>query len=57
MQLKFNYEDETGTSSFTGNFSKDEVEYLLEYAVQSLMKQGVMSVQLAEVVEEDGVVH
>jgi hypothetical protein len=48
VQLNFKFDEKDETAEFTGNFATSEVEFLLQYAVQSLMQKGLMSVQQGE---------
>lgn len=54
MQLNLKYNDEKGDSEFTGSFTNSETEFLIQYAVQTLMKNGLLMVQQ---VDEDEVEH
>jgi hypothetical protein len=44
MKLEFNVETPEGKINFTGSLNKDEVDFLLRYAIVSLMSQGILPV-------------
>gem|GEM_PF-5126726 len=41
MQIKTIMEQEDGTAEFTANLSNNEVNFLLEFAINNLLAQGV----------------
>lgn len=48
MQLSFKFNEKEEDATFTGSFSATEVEFLLQYAVQTLMQKGLLSAQQAD---------
>lgn len=47
MQLDFEQETPEGFIKFTGNLTKDEVDFLLRFAILSLMARGTLPLAMA----------
>ena len=58
MELNFDAETDQGTISFRGNLGKDEVDFLLRFAILSLMARGTLPVQVVnpDMIGEDGII-
>ena len=42
VNINFEVETPSGSINFTGQLSKDEVDYLLEYALFNLLQRGML---------------
>ena len=57
MELNFDAETPQGIITFKGVLGKDEVDFLLRFAILSLMARGVLPVQVLnpDMIGEDGI--
>ena len=48
MQINFDAETEGGTITFKGELTKEEVDFLLRFAILSLMARGTLPIQITD---------
>lgn len=53
MQIKFDAETPEGVMTFSGNLTKEEVDFLLQFAIMQLFARGVLPVQQMNVMSND----